>query len=102
MTVTAAREQTELDQFAKQDGSEHVLALLADVTNPEACEQVVDQTPSCALLPLPEMLRRFPHRLERSPCLSQQHARNQQRCQRAGPPPTEPGVDEEAQEGYGC
>lgn len=44
VTITAAREQTELDQLAKQDGSEHVLALLADVTNPEACEQVVDQT----------------------------------------------------------
>ncbi|GHO77855.1 3-oxoacyl-ACP reductase [Ktedonobacter sp. SOSP1-85] len=44
VTVTAAREQAELDQLAKQDGSERVLALLADVTNPEACEQVVDQT----------------------------------------------------------
>ncbi|SRR5579875_3397121 len=44
VTVTAAREQTELDQLAKQDRSERVLALLADVTNPEACEQVVDQT----------------------------------------------------------
>jgi 3-oxoacyl-[acyl-carrier protein] reductase len=44
VAVTAAREQAELDQLAKQDGSESVLALLADVTNPEACEQVVDQT----------------------------------------------------------
>jgi NAD(P)-dependent dehydrogenase (short-subunit alcohol dehydrogenase family) len=44
VTVTAAREQAELDQLAKQDGSERVLALLADVTNPEACEQVVEQT----------------------------------------------------------
>ncbi|HEX7737062.1 MAG TPA: SDR family oxidoreductase [Ktedonobacteraceae bacterium] len=44
VTVTAAREQAELDQLAKQDESERVLALLADVTNPEACEQVVDQT----------------------------------------------------------
>jgi 3-oxoacyl-[acyl-carrier protein] reductase len=44
VTVTAAREQAELNQLAKQDGSERVLALLADVTNPEACEQVVDQT----------------------------------------------------------
>lgn len=44
VTVTAAREQAELDQLAKQDGSERVLALLADVTNPAACEQVVDQT----------------------------------------------------------
>ena len=44
VVVTAAREQAELDQFAKQDGSERVLALLADVTNPAACEQVVEQT----------------------------------------------------------
>ncbi len=44
VAVTAAREQAELNQLAKQDGSERVLALLADVTNPEACEQVVDQT----------------------------------------------------------
>ncbi len=44
VAVTAAREQAELDQLAKQDGSERMLALLADVTNPEACEQVVDQT----------------------------------------------------------
>ncbi len=36
VTVTAAREQAELNQLAKQDGSERVLALLADVTNPEA------------------------------------------------------------------
>ena len=44
VTVTAAREQTELDQLTKQDWSEQVLALLADVTNQEACERVVDQT----------------------------------------------------------
>ena len=50
VTVTAAREQAEIDQLAKQDSSERVLALLADVTNPEACEQVVDQT-----------IRRFGH-----------------------------------------
>jgi NAD(P)-dependent dehydrogenase (short-subunit alcohol dehydrogenase family) len=44
VTITAARGQAELDQLAKQGWSEHVLALLADVTNQEACEQVVDQT----------------------------------------------------------
>ncbi len=44
VTITAAREQAELNQLAQQDGSERVLALLADVTNPEACEQVVEQT----------------------------------------------------------
>ena len=44
VSITAAREQAELDQFAKQDWSERVVARLSDVTNPEACEQVVDQT----------------------------------------------------------
>jgi 3-oxoacyl-[acyl-carrier protein] reductase len=44
VTITAGREQAELDQQAKQNWSEHVLALLADVTNQEVCEQVVDQT----------------------------------------------------------
>jgi NAD(P)-dependent dehydrogenase (short-subunit alcohol dehydrogenase family) len=44
VTITAARGQAELDQLAEQGWSEHVLALLADVTNQEACEQVVDQT----------------------------------------------------------
>src|SRR5437016_1347168 len=44
VTITAAHGQTELDQLAKQEWSEQVVALLADVTNPEACEQVVDQT----------------------------------------------------------
>ncbi len=44
VTITAAQGQAELDQLAKQAGPEPVLALLADVTNPEACEQVVDQT----------------------------------------------------------
>lgn len=44
VTITAAHGQVELDQLAGQDWSERVLALLADVTNPEACEEVVDQT----------------------------------------------------------
>ncbi len=44
VSITAAREQAELDQFAKQGWSERVLALLADVTDPEACNQVVKQT----------------------------------------------------------
>jgi 3-oxoacyl-[acyl-carrier protein] reductase len=44
VAVTAAREQAELNQLAKQGWSERVLARLSDVTNPEACEQVVDQT----------------------------------------------------------
>jgi len=42
VTVTAAREQAELDYLTQR--SEHVLALLTDVTDPQACEQVVDQT----------------------------------------------------------
>lgn len=50
VVVTAARTQAELDQLVKQDGPEHVLALLADATNPDACEQVVEQT-----------IRRFGH-----------------------------------------
>jgi NAD(P)-dependent dehydrogenase (short-subunit alcohol dehydrogenase family) len=50
VSITAAREQAELDQFAKQDWSERVVARLSDVTNPEACKQVVDQT-----------IRRFGH-----------------------------------------
>jgi 3-oxoacyl-[acyl-carrier protein] reductase len=45
VTVTAAREQAELDRLVRQqDWSGRVLALLADVTDPQACEQVVDQT----------------------------------------------------------
>jgi len=44
VTITAAHGQAELDQLAQQGWSERVLALLADVTNPEACTQVVDQT----------------------------------------------------------
>jgi NAD(P)-dependent dehydrogenase (short-subunit alcohol dehydrogenase family) len=44
VTITAAREQAELDQLAKQGWSEHVLALLADVADPQACERVVEQT----------------------------------------------------------
>lgn len=44
VTITAAQGQTELDQFAQQDRSARVLPLLADVTRPEACEEVVDQT----------------------------------------------------------
>lgn len=44
VTITAAHGQTELDQLAKQDWSEQVLARLSDVTDQEACEQVVDQT----------------------------------------------------------
>src|SRR5579859_1432710 len=44
VTITAARGQAELDQLAGQGWSDHILSLLADVTNPEACEQVVDET----------------------------------------------------------
>ncbi|GLV60893.1 3-oxoacyl-ACP reductase [Dictyobacter sp. S3.2.2.5] len=44
VTITAGREQTELDQLAQQHRPEQVLPLLADVTSQEACEQVVDQT----------------------------------------------------------
>jgi 3-oxoacyl-[acyl-carrier protein] reductase len=44
VAVTAAHEQVELDHLAQQHGPERVLARLANVTDPHACEQVVDQT----------------------------------------------------------
>ncbi len=44
VTVTAAREQTELDQFTHQGWPERVLPLLVDVTDARACEQVAAQT----------------------------------------------------------
>ncbi|GCE07484.1 SDR family NAD(P)-dependent oxidoreductase [Dictyobacter aurantiacus] len=44
VTITAGREQSELDQLARQHQSAHVLPLLADVTDPAACEQVMEQT----------------------------------------------------------
>jgi NAD(P)-dependent dehydrogenase (short-subunit alcohol dehydrogenase family) len=44
VTITAARESAELDWPTQQGRSENVLALLADVTDPQACERVVDQT----------------------------------------------------------
>jgi NAD(P)-dependent dehydrogenase (short-subunit alcohol dehydrogenase family) len=42
--VTAAREQAELEQVVQQSGAERVQSLLVDVTDPQACEQVVAQT----------------------------------------------------------
>lgn len=44
VSITAAHGQTELNQLAKQGWPERVLAKLADVANPEACEEVVEQT----------------------------------------------------------
>jgi 3-oxoacyl-[acyl-carrier protein] reductase len=44
VVATAARRQDELDQVVHELGSDHVLALLADVTDPAACEQVVAET----------------------------------------------------------
>jgi 3-oxoacyl-[acyl-carrier protein] reductase len=44
VTVTAAHEQAELNQLIQLGGSDHVFALLADVTDPQACDRVVDQT----------------------------------------------------------
>ena len=44
VVVTAAREQLELDWFSQHRWSERVLAQLADVTDPQACERVVAQT----------------------------------------------------------
>ncbi|MEP7290057.1 MAG: SDR family oxidoreductase [Chloroflexota bacterium] len=44
VTVTAAREQAELDSLTQHGWPERLLPLLADVTDPQACEQVVEQT----------------------------------------------------------
>jgi NAD(P)-dependent dehydrogenase (short-subunit alcohol dehydrogenase family) len=44
VTITAAREQAQLDWPMQQGWSEHTLALLADVADAQACERVVDQT----------------------------------------------------------
>lgn len=44
VTITAARHPAELDHLAQSDWSDHVLALPADATDPQACEQVVEQT----------------------------------------------------------
>ncbi len=44
VTVTAARERKEIDSFALPRGNSQALALLADVTDPRACEGVVLET----------------------------------------------------------
>src|SRR5579859_3737165 len=44
VTITAAQGHAELEQFAQQYGSDRILPLLADVTDPAACDGVVDQT----------------------------------------------------------
>jgi len=44
VVVTAGRQQQEIDAFAALRGPDHVLALLADVTDPRACERVVAAT----------------------------------------------------------
>jgi len=43
VVVTAAREQTELDWFMRQEWAPRVLPQLADVTDAHACEEVVAQ-----------------------------------------------------------
>ncbi len=44
VTVTAARERKEIDSFVLPRGKDQTLALLADVTDPRACEGVVFET----------------------------------------------------------
>ncbi|HVO83084.1 MAG TPA: SDR family oxidoreductase [Syntrophobacteria bacterium] len=44
VVVTAARERGEIDGFAALWGGERALAILADVTDPAACERVVTET----------------------------------------------------------
>ena len=44
ITLTAAREKAEIENIVRQTGPERALALMADVTDPEECEQVVVET----------------------------------------------------------
>jgi len=44
VVVTAARERSEIDAFAAVWGGERALAVVADVTDPTACERVVADT----------------------------------------------------------
>ncbi len=44
VVVTAAKERQEIDSFASSHARDQALALLADVTDPPACERVVAET----------------------------------------------------------
>jgi NAD(P)-dependent dehydrogenase (short-subunit alcohol dehydrogenase family) len=44
ITLTAAREKAEVEGIVREAGTERVLALMADVTNPEECKRVVAET----------------------------------------------------------
>lgn len=44
LTITAAQSQAELDQLAGQGWSKQILPVLADVTDADICQQVVDRT----------------------------------------------------------
>jgi 3-oxoacyl-[acyl-carrier protein] reductase len=44
VVVTAAREKTEVDEVASEFNDSRVLALTADVTQPDDCQRVVDAT----------------------------------------------------------
>ncbi|MBV9452917.1 MAG: SDR family oxidoreductase [Rubrobacter sp.] len=44
ITLTAAREKAEIEDVVWETGPEQALALMADVTDPEECEQVVAET----------------------------------------------------------
>lgn len=44
VTVTAAHEQAELTDLEQQGWSDHLFTRLADVTDPQACDRVVEQT----------------------------------------------------------
>lgn len=43
VVVTAARERAEIEALAEEAGRERALAILADVTDPEDCERVVEE-----------------------------------------------------------
>ena len=44
VTVTAAKQRDEIEALVEANGSERVLALLADVTVPGDCERIVTET----------------------------------------------------------
>ena len=44
VTVTAAQQRDEIEALVEANGSERVLALLADVTVPGDCERIVTET----------------------------------------------------------
>ncbi len=44
MVIAAARKTAEIEGLVEEAGAEKMLAILADVTDPEDCERVVTET----------------------------------------------------------